>query len=1047
MWFGTQDGLNRYDGANITVYKNNPIDSNSIAANNIICLFQDKAGTLWIGTEGGLTAFNTYTGRYTNYYHSSSHSSLTGSYVSSIYQDRAGTLWVGTIYSGLNKFNPKTRSFTRYYLSPSDTGASTVNYISSITEDSSGNLWMGSFGKGLFSFNKSSGAVKCYLQYNDDGKLLYPVGEDKVNTICYLHRREELLLGTLGNGLEVFNLRERKFVKYYINADTNHASYPRLIKGITADSYGNIWIAAGRNEGVYKFRPDEGRFESHKSALTQNNNNGCNCITVSDDGIIWAGTNNGVIYYISTKRNFVNYRDTTDKNSNVVMSLAREDEGRLWIGTDGGGLISFDENTKTYNYDKTLNAAINNKSILSLCLDKRAILWIGSWGAGALGYNLISGHIIKLDSIDKDLEQATVTCITQDHAGKIWLGTYGKGAFIYDGKSETIESMNSVNGLSDNRIYCLYEDRNHTMWIGTDGGGVNCYNLNDGKNTVIKKTSGNNVLSSNSVDCIYEDAAGNVWIGTGAGLNKYVPGNHRFIHYFQKDGLPNDYIYNIMPDRDGNLWISTNKGLSKFNPNVPNEAGSAFRNYDESDGVGENEFNQGACLKTNDGRMIFGGMNGLVSFYPEKVVGNTHIPSVYITSCELFGKEYQMDTLTTAKKYLELSWKNNTLSFSFVGLNYEIPSKNRYSYMMEGVDKDWSPPSTRHFASYAQLPPGDYVLRVRASNNDGVWNNNGAALYIRIVPPFWRTNWFYATCIILILVSFFGFVRYRTNRIQKEKKILEAKVEERTRELAQRTQELAQKNRDITSSIEYARRIQQAMLPPIEDIKKSLPDSFVLYMPKDIVSGDFYWYGEKDNRIIIVAADCTGHGVPGALMSMIGHNLLNQIVLEQGLTQPSAILNQLNTMVQIALKQGISNIDTTDGMDLALCSIDITARELQFAGANRPLMVINGDKITKIEPDKKPIGGSQIGLSRDFKNNTYKIAANDRIYMFSDGYADQFGGENGKKYMLKRFMDKLAEIHTQPMISQESELSANIIAWRGNNEQVDDILVIGMHFS
>jgi serine phosphatase RsbU (regulator of sigma subunit) len=502
-----------------------------------------------------------------------------------------------------------------------------------------------------------------------------------------------------------------------------------------------------------------------------------------------------------------------------------------------------------------------------------------------------------------------------------------------------------------------------------------------------------------------------------------------------------------MPDKENNLWISTNKGLSRFNPHIPNEGGNAFKNYDKNDGMGEDEFNEGACLKTADGRMFFGGVNGIVSFHPENVVGNTHLPDIYITSCELFGKEYTMDTLPVQKKYLELPWDKNTLSFSFVGLDYQMPSKNHYSYILEGADQDWSPPSTRHFASYAQLPPGNYIFRVKASNNDGLWNNTGNAVYIRIIPPFWKTNWFYATCIIFILLSIFTFVRYRTNRIEKEKKILEVKVEERTHELAQKTLELGEKNRDITSSIEYAKRIQQAMLPPLDEIKRHLPDSFILYLPKDIVSGDFYWFGEKENKLIIAAADCTGHGVPGALMSMIGHNLLNQIVLEQGITQPSTVLNHLNTMVQSALKQGVSDIDTSDGMDIAMCCIDKSSGEVHFAGANRPLIIIGNGKLTKVDPDKKPIGGSQIGLLRDFKNHTHKLQKGDTLYIFSDGYADQFGGENGKKFMLKRFLDTLITIANNPMHSQERRLQDDFMGWKGNNEQVDDILVIGMHFS
>jgi serine phosphatase RsbU (regulator of sigma subunit)/streptogramin lyase len=721
------------------------------------------------------------------------------------------------------------------------------------------------------------------------------------------------------------------------------------------------------------------------------------------------------------------------------MSIARDAGGRLWIGTNGSGLRTYDEITHTYSQNQALSKATNNISILSLCIDRKDNLWIGTWGSGVLGYNLLTEKILRIDSINSSLIKTTVTGLLEDHSGRIWIGTYDKGVFIYDEENKTIERLTVNNGLSDNRVYSFFEDSRNNMWICTDGGGINCYSP-EGKITTIKKSSGNNSLSSNSVNCIYEDEVGNLWIGTGIGLNKYIIKEQKFIHYFTKDGLPNDYIYGILPDKDGNLWISTNKGISKFNPNITNESGSAFKNYDEGNGLPADEFNQGAFMETRDGKMFFGSVNGIVSFTPEKVIGNLHEPPVSITSFELLGKEFITDTLASEKKYLELSWQKNTLAFSFIGLDYDMPSKNKYKYILEGADQEWSPPTTRHWANYAQLPPGHYVFRVKASNNDGLWSPIGTAIYINIVPPFWKTNWFYAICIVLIIAGVFGFIKHRTSRIENEKKILETKVEERTHELAQ-------KNRDITSSIEYAKRIQQAILPPMEEIKQFLPESFILYLPKDIVSGDFYWFGEQGDKLVMVAADCTGHGVPGALMSMIGHNLLNQIVLEKGITQPSTILNHLNSMVQAALKQGVSTIDTTDGMDVALCCFNKKTNELEYAGANRPLIIAGTGELRKIDPDKMPIGGSQIGMERSFKNHSHKVKPGEVVYIFSDGYADQFGGDKGKKFMMKRFLEILQEIKDMPVREQENYLLNAILQWRGDNEQVDDILVIGIKYA
>ncbi|HTA82358.1 MAG TPA: two-component regulator propeller domain-containing protein [Bacteroidia bacterium] len=1038
MWFGTQDGLNRYDGNTITIFKNNPVDSNSLAANDINCLFEDKDGILWVGTDGGLSTLNLHTGKITNFSEVNSFHKGNNN-IHSIYQDNEGTIWVGTEFNCLCRYNSKTGKFTTYPLKLTDTSSSAFDYVSSISEGDRGTLWVGSFGGGIYSVDKKTGSYETYPQSIDMRSRLAFV--NNVTSVCYQKEKNELLIGTWGSGIEAFNVSDKKFRSYHTpSTDTLHAKDPKMISAITKDRLGNIWIAGNKGEGLYRFEEEKEAYLSYKrihhTNATDFNQDFCNCLYASADNILWVGTNNGVSYYLPEKKNFTVFKDTSNLGANVVMSIAREADGRLWIGTNGSGLRNYDEVSHTYSENENLNKAMNNKSVLSLCIDKKDNLWIGTWGSGVLEYNLLTEKIKRIDTINPALAKTTVTGLYEDHAGRIWIGTYDKGAFIYDEKTGTIERVTVNNGLSDNRVYSFYEDSKHNIWICTDGGGVNCYSP-EGKITCIKKTSGNNSLTSNSVNCIYEDTQGNLWIGTGIGLNKYIVKEKRFVHYFTKEGLPNDYIYGILPDKEGNLWLSTNKGISKFNPNAPNESGSAFKNYDESNGLPADDFNQGAFFETADGRMFFGSVNGIVSFTPEKVIGNMHEPPVSITACELFGKEFVMDTLASEKKYLQLSWQKNTISFSFIGLDYEMPAKNKYKYILEGADAEWSLPSTRHWANYVQLPPGHYTFRVKACNNDGVWSPVGEAIYINIVPPFWKTTWFYISCIIIILLALFGFVKYRTDRIEKEKKQLEAKVEERTHELAQ-------KNRDITSSIQYAKRIQQAILPPLEDIKQFLPQSFILYLPKDIVSGDFYWFGEQGNKLIMVAADCTGHGVPGALMSMIGHNLLNQIVLEKGITKPSTILNHLNTMVQTALKQGISNIDTTDGMDMALCCFDKDTNEIEYAGANRPLIIAGNGELQKIDPDKMPIGGSQIGLERSFKNHAHKLKPGETIYMFSDGYADQFGGDKGKKFMMRRFLETLQQIKDLPVNEQQKKLHEALLEWQGNNEQVDDVLVIGI---
>ena len=298
-------------------------------------------------------------------------------------------------------------------------------------------------------------------------------------------------------------------------------------------------------------------------------------------------------------------------------------------------------------------------------------------------------------------------------------------------------------------------------------------------------------------------------MATAIGLNKIEGGNGKISRFYQKDGLANDNIYGILEDKKGNLWLSTNKGISRFSPAAENVNGSAFKNYEGIDGLQEGEFLQGAFfMDPENGEMFFGGNDGFNSFFPDQISENNHLPPVHISSFKRFGKEVALDTSILDKKFIELSYRDNFFSFEFVSLDFTLPGKNLYSYKMEGVDEDWSAPSTIRYASYTNLEGGDYVFRVRASNNDGVWNEAGTVINIKVVPPIYKTKTFYAVCVIFLLLGIYGFTKWRTSAIELEKRVLEDKV-------AERTAELAQKNRDITSSIEYAKRIQEAILPEI----------------------------------------------------------------------------------------------------------------------------------------------------------------------------------------------------------------------------------------
>jgi ligand-binding sensor domain-containing protein/serine phosphatase RsbU (regulator of sigma subunit) len=1043
MWFGTQDGLNKYDGYNITVFKHNPVDSNSLSNNFINVLYENKIGELLIGTNGGgLDVYNLSTGKFKHHIGiQGNKNSLSNNNIKAILEDNEGLLWIGTD-DGLNSYNKKTNTFNRYLNDGNNPNTISNNNAYCLHQGADGRLWIGTYGGGLNSFDKKTGKFEHYNQYNNSGGLLY----ENINLIRTIFEDKEGIfwIGTYGEGIQVFDPQFGHYLKNIRpSSDVNSLSNDKIMS-ITEDNASVLWIGT-YGGGIDLYNKKTGRFRS--IVYDEKNNSGLNnnqIKTIYHDkvGSVWVGTEGGgVNTYFRASSKFKFYKNNSNEinglKSNIVLALMEDHDGLLWVGTGHGGLSSLDRETNIYQHYPQLSTG-SNESILSLFEDKDGIIWVGTWGGGLNSYDKKTKKTTSYPEF-KSSQNGTITTIYQDEKGLIWVGTYKAGVFVYDKVKKTFQNYSTATGLNSDNIYNIYEDSKGYMWIATDGGGVIKFKPEANFMKTFTRDEKNNSISSNSVNCVYEDKEGDIWLGTSNGLNKLNTESEHFDHYFEKDGLPNDFIYCILPDGKGNLWMSTNKGVSKFNPDAKNENGSSFRNYDVNDGLQGLEFNQGAYFLSKKGEMFVGGVNGFNTFLPNKIKDNPSIPEVHVISYKRFGKEVALDTLIYDKKYIELSYKQNFFSFDFVALDYQMPGKNKYSFKLDGVDDDWSPPSTQHYASYTELSGGDYLLRVRGANNDGTWNNEGATIFIRINPPFWKTKWFYGISVFLIIASFWGFLKYRTSSIKRENKILEEKVEERT-------QELAQKNKDITSSIQYAKRIQLAILPPLEQVFKFFPSSFILYKPKDIVSGDFYWFGIKDGKKIIAAVDCTGHGVPGAFMSMIGHNLLNQIISENGITEPDEILNALHHGVQAALKQGTNVVDTADGMDVAICTIDGGNEELKFAGAYRPLFILNKDKFVKIDPDKYPIGGSQLDAGRKFTCHSVKLSAGDSVYMASDGYADQFGGEKGKKFMVKRFNELLVEMQDQSMTEQYKTLDSTFESWRGNYQQVDDILIIGLRF-
>ena len=1047
IWFGTQNGLARYDGYQVTVYQSQKGDTTSLSNNVIRSIVEDQNGVLWIGTMGGgLNAYHYDKDAFKLYKHNPSDpSSLSSDEVLSLLVDENGTLWIGTRKGGLCKYIREYDNFRAIFVDTYDMSFNTVNTLL-LTKNKE--LIGGGDSSTIYYVNRKDFSIDTYQAENGH----------KANIRCM----EEglfpgvLWIGTRGSGVLTFDMNSKKFSGRIANEVGDESKANRLvgirntINDLLIEEDGKIWIAT--QEGLSIFDPYKNRF---KNIIESDDEFGLSnsdllCIFKDKSGSIWMGSSGGgVNVYHKKNLKFQHFKkDPQDENSiksNVVFSFLEDSDSLLWVGTYEGGLTVFDRENETSFHMGQVSRDIIHNTILALHEDKDRIIWIGYYGGGIQWYDKKSKKIIKTIKAGKgSISNNTIFCFNEDSEGNVWIGNF-RGLDIFIKETGEFIHLDEESGLSNNVVTDIVFDNDYkTAWISTLKGGINRLEIGQSYEiTKYPKEDQEKGISNNRVNALHIDFNGDLWVATNNGLNRVKKGTTKFEHFFKEDGLPDNYIYGILPDDNGNIWLSTNKGISrlKISDNITYRS---IRNYGVDDALQDNEFNQGAFYRSpRSGELLFGGVNGYNSFFPEEIIDNPNIPEVFITSIKCFDEELVLDSSIIEKRNIVLSHKQNYLSFEFVGLDYFYPSKNQYSFMLEGVDEIWHPATNRRYISYPNLEGGDYVFKVRASNSDGIWNIEGKQIHIRIIPPFWKTKWFYSILALSFLGLIWLFFMIRTKAIKRENRRLELMV-------ADRTKELESKNNDITSSIQYAKRLQEAILPSLKKLRSTYPDSFVMYKPKDIVSGDFYWFAERKGKSIITASDCTGHGVPGAFMSMLGINLLNSIVIEGGETRPDLILNELHTKVIESLGQSDPQEKNTvnDGMDMSIVSIDKEDRKVQYAGAYNPLFIFekSTNSLKVIKADKLPIGSAQLDDKKEriFTLHEYEYSSGDQLFMFSDGFVDQFGGESNKKYKTKNFKKLLLQSCDLSKKEQHSLLERELKEWMGDEEQIDDVLIVGI---
>jgi serine phosphatase RsbU (regulator of sigma subunit)/streptogramin lyase len=714
---------------------------------------------------------------------------------------------------------------------------------------------------------------------------------------------------------------------------------------------------------------------------------------------------------------------------NQVWAICQAKDGQYWFGTNEGITVYDPSAKKDAAYKNfSTNEGLPSNNIRSIVSDNAGNIWIATWGGRVIKYDFASRRFVSISQLS-DIVNMFAGSLLVDRKNNLWVGT-NEGIVRYDLTSGAIKTFRTIDGLSDNDISCLFEDSKGQIWIGSNKRGITVY---DGKK--FRRYNRENGLTYNNVSSIAEDSQKQIWIGTEGG-GAFVFNGKTFKNYKVKDGLASDFITLIASDKQNNIWLGTNKGLNKFSP-----FSAAFTTYNQNDGFTAVETKPRAVYCDNEGNMWFGTVAGVFRYTPSLDIPVTVQPVTRLLQFKVRDNEFPITPVT------ELGYEENTLAFDFIGISLSNPQGVKYQVKLEGYDKDWKPASRQTSEIYSNLPHGKYTFKLIGCNGYGVCSTP-VSMKIVITPPYWKTWWFYLLVFTSIIAGLFLYIKVRERKLRHEKKILEDKVTERTAEVVEKNKELDEINQDITASIRYAKRIQDAILPPDDFVKKHLPNTFILFKPKDIVSGDFYWMEDRQDRVIFAAVDCTGHGVPGAFMSIVGHNLLDRVVGEHQISQPSKILDELNKGISDTLRQtNLEDNTVRDGMDIAVCAFDRTTGILEFAGAYNPLWIIRGKELIEVKADKFPIGNSRSGVTNKFTNHQIQLQKGDTIYIFSDGYSDQFGGPVGKKFKASALKNLLLQSQHLSMDEQHSLLDTTIESWRGNHEQVDDILVIGTRYN
>lgn len=973
LWVATQDGLNRYDGYGFKVYKPEPGNPHSLSHNFIWPLCEDGSGGIWVGTMGGgLNRFDPRSERFHRYpVNPADPENLNGLFVISLYLDGEGSLWIASTDGGLSRLirKPGQRErFIHYGHMPGRAHDLGSNNVTCLAADASGYLWVGTGNNGIKRIDPVDGGVRDFPGPSSPGV-----------TVIRPDRSGGLWVGG-PNGLYRMNVDTGTYHHYPPRPEDPAGLSDHQVRAIYEDQSGVLWV--GTDNGLNRLDKRSGRFTRYSRndripfSLTSNI-----IYSIYEDRsrILWLGTVGGGLNKFDREYKFEHYKSDPDNplglEDSFVYCIREDDDGLLWLSTINNGIARFNRRTGRAVHYRNIPGdptSLSADFVRVLHIDRAGVIWAGALN-GLNKLNREAGTFTRYQWNPSDptsIGNNDVRSMCEDRAGNFWVGAFGGGLNKMNREAGTftryVSQPDDPAGLSSNSISTIYEAPSQPgiLWIGARESGVNRFDPRTGatlRYPAAPDTPGG--LSHNSILAFHEDRSGMLWTGTfGGGLNKMErkkDGAVYFTAYTEKEGLVNNTIYGILEDGAGHLWLSTNGGLSRFNPR-----NGKFRNYTARDGLQANEFNANGYFKNRNGEMFFSGINGVNAFFPSRIRRHTHVPPVAITAFNLFdrptpiGGDSPLQAAVAYTERLTLNHTQNAFSFEFSGLDFTVPEKNKYAYKMEGLENDWHHTGAeKRFASYINMAPGHYVFRVKASNNDGVWNETGASLEIMITPPFWATWWFRLLALSAIMALVTMGYRKRLGRVR-------FKAELRT-----------------------AHDAQMAIMPREDPAIQGFEISGAC-LPAGEVGGDFFdyiWLDTAKTRLGIAVADVSGKAMKSAMTAVMTSGMLYSKADEYDSVKE--IMKRVNRPLYVK---------TDKKMFTALClaALDIPARTITFSNAGLPEPLLkSGDEVIRLEGAgaKLPLG---IKADIEYMEREYRLKSGDLLVFFTDGITEAKNPEN-----------------------------------------------------